>query len=129
MADSIIITTNKGREKLAKASVGAILFPAITQIGFGTGGHDTGTGEPIQPDPAAIAVPGEVLKKNIESYAFPAATTASILGILDHGEGNGHSISAYGLYDSEGDLIVLLHTIPSPKTAETRFERTIINAF
>lgn len=129
MADSIIITTNKGREKLAKASVGAITLPVITQIGFGTGGHSIGTGEPTQPDPAATVVPGEVLKKNIESYTFPIATTASILGILDQSEGNGHSISAYGLYDSAGDLIVLMHTVPSPKTAETRFERTINNAF
>lgn len=129
MADSIIITTNKGREKLAKASMGAITLPVITQIGFGTGGHNIGTGEPIQPDPAATAVPGEVLKKNIEGYAFPIATTASILGILDQSEGNGHSISSYGLYDSAGDLIVLMHTVPSPKTAENRFERTITNAF
>lgn len=129
MVDPIIIMTIKGREKLAKASMGTIALPAITQIGFGTGGHSAGTGEPTQPDPAATVVPGEILKKNIESYAFPIATTASILGILEQTEGNGNSISAYGLYDSAGDLIVLMHTEPTPKTADTRLERTITNAF
>ena len=129
MADPIIITTTKGREKLAKALMGAITLPPITQIGFGTGGHDSGTGDPTQPNPLATAVPGEIVKKNIESYSFPIATTASILGILEQTEGNGNSISAYGLYDSAGDLIVLMHTEPTPKTADTRIERTINNAF
>lgn len=124
MPTSNVVTTNLGREKLAKAHVGDAVLPAITQIGFGTGGHDTGTGEPTAPDPAATVVGGEVLRKNIESYSFPIATTASILGILDFAEGNGNSISAIGLYDSAGDLIALKHTTPKPKTADTRLEIT-----
>lgn len=129
MADSIIITTTIGRHKMAQAHIGDITLPAITQIGFGTGGHDEGTGDPTTPDPAAVIVPGEIVRKNIDSYSYPDATTVSILGVLETTEGNDNSISAYGLYDSSGDLIVLMHTVPSYKTSDTRFERTINNAF
>lgn len=129
MADSIIITTLLGREKLARAQVGDIVLPAITQIGFGTGGHSLETGDPTEPNPAATIVPGEVVKKNIDSYTFPIDTTVSILGVLLPTEGNDQTISAYGLYDSAGDLVVLMHTKPSLKTSDTRFERTINNAF
>ncbi len=129
MADPIIITTIKGREKMAQMQAGTIPLATITQIGFGTGGHDSGTGNIKTPDHNAIIVTGEILKKDIEHHAFPEPTTASYLGILEQAEGNGHSISAYGLYDSDGDLIVLMHTEPTPKTADTRIERTINNKF
>lgn len=129
MQDPIIITTVKAREKFAQAQVGAAPLPAITQIGFGTGGHSVSTGTIIQPDATLNSVPGEVVKKDINSFSFPDTTTASILGILEQSEGNGNSISAYGLYDADGDLAVLMHTEPTPKTGDMRIERTINNAF
>ncbi|MEA4805073.1 phage tail protein [Acetobacterium wieringae] len=123
MADNVI-TTVKGREKLAKAHMGTAALPAITQIGFGTGGHDTGTGLPLTPTGTETVVPGEVLKKNITSFSFPVATTAEIVGVLDYSEANGVSISAFGLYDSAGDLVALKYTTPKPKASDTRLEIT-----
>lgn len=123
MADNVI-TTVKGREKLAKAHMGAATLPAITQIGFGTGGHDTGTGLPLTPTGAETIVPGQVLKKNISSFSFPITTTAEIVGVLDYTEANGVSISAFGLYDSDGDLVALKYTTPKPKASDTRLEIT-----
>lgn len=117
-------TTVVGREKMAQAHMGTALLPAITQIGFGSGGHDIGTGLPTEPTGLETVVGGEVLRKDIESFSFPITTTAEIIGILDFSEGNGVSISAIGLYDSAGDLIALKHSAPSPKAADTRLEVT-----
>ena len=124
MSTANTITTAVARAKFAGAHAGTDTFPTITQIGFGTGGHDTGTGLPTQPTGLETAVGGEVVKKNIESINTDAGVVAEVLGILDFAEGNGVSISAIGLYDSDGDLISLKQTAPSPKTAEKRMEIT-----
>jgi len=118
------ITTAKARAKFAAAHAGTAALPTITHIGFGTGGHDTNTGLPTQPTGLETAVGGEVVKKAITSVNTDAGVVAEVLGILDFAEGNGVSISAIGLYDSDGDLICLKHTDPSPKTAEKRMEIT-----
>lgn len=119
-----VVTTVIGREKLAKSHVGEEALPPITEIGFGTEGADPITGDPTMPTGNETAVGGEVVRKNIEGYTFPIPTTARITGILDFEEGNGNSISAIGLYDSEGDLIALKHTTSKPKSADTRLEIT-----
>ena len=124
MPTQYVVTTATGREKLAKAHVGDISLPAITQMGFGTEGADPITGDPTMPTGNETEVGGEVVRKNIEGYTFPIATTVRITGILDFEEGNGNNISAIGLYDSAGDLIALKHTTAKPKSADTRLEIT-----
>jgi hypothetical protein len=124
MSTANTITTAAQRSKFATAHATSGVLPTIAEIGFGTGGHDTGTGLPTQPTGLETAVGGEVVKKAIASVNTTVPTTAEVLGILDFAEGNGVSISAIGLYDSDGDLICLKHTEPSPKTAEKRMEIT-----
>ena len=124
MSTANTITTVVARGKFAAAHAGTDTLPTITHIGFGTGGHDTGTGLPTQPTGLETVVGGEVQKNAITSVNTTVPTTAEVLGILDFAEGNGVSISAIGLYDSDDDLICLKHTEPSPKTAEKRMEIT-----
>ena len=124
MSTANTITTATQRAKFATAHATSGVLPIIAEIGFGTGGHDPGTGLPTQPTGLETAVGGEVVKKAITSVNTTVPTTAEVLGILDFAEGNGVSISAIGLYDSDGDLICLKHTEPSPKTEEKRMEIT-----
>lgn len=124
MSTANTITTATQRAKFATAHATSGVLPTIAEIGFGTGGHDTGTGLPTQPTGLETVVGGEVVKKAITSVNTTVPTTAEVLGILDFAEGNGVSISAIGLYDSDGELICLKHTEPSPKTAEKRMEIT-----
>lgn len=125
MSTANTITTIIARAKFAAAHAGTLTLPIIEKIGFGTAGHDGGTGLPLTPTGLETAVPGEILKKDIESIDVTTApTTAQVLGVLDFAEGNGESISAYGLYDSDGDLICLKYTQQSPKTDEKKFEVT-----
>ncbi|MBW2672333.1 MAG: phage tail protein [Deltaproteobacteria bacterium] len=113
------VTTNIGREKLAKAHIGLITLPAITQIAFGNGGVDT-SGNPIPPDGTETTVPGQFILKDVSSVEFVPPTTARIHGELAYDEGNGENVSACGLYDSEGDLIALQTFAVIPKTSSLR---------
>lgn len=113
------VITTVGAAKIAASGT----FPTITQIGFGTGGHNPITGDPTTPDIAATVVPGEMIKKSIASFLI-TGSIANTYGILDQADANGVSISAYGLYDGSGDLIAIMHTTPSPKTDDTRIEVT-----
>ncbi len=111
--------TTVGATKIA--SLGT--FPTITQIGFGSGGHNAVTGDPKAVDIALTAVPGEVIKKSVEVFS-KVGTVSQAFGILEQSEGNGETISAYGLYDADDDLIALTYTTPSPKASDTRIEVT-----
>ncbi|MBK5244282.1 MAG: hypothetical protein JJE18_04525 [Eubacteriaceae bacterium] len=94
-------------------------FPTITHIGFGTNGHDHATGDILTPNISATVVPGEVINKTIESFQLLDIDTAETFGTLDFSEGNGNSISTYGLYEGS-NLIALFYATPSPKTTDTR---------
>lgn len=124
MAIKYTVTTIKGREKLAKGHAGTDTVTAITEVGFGTGGHNTITAVPTIPTGEEIEVSDEVVKKAITGVTFTAPATITVTGVLDFSEGNGSDISAYGFYDADGDLIVLTHTEPTPKTASIRITET-----
>lgn len=107
MAIEYAATTIVGRTKFAKAHRGDITLPALTDVAFGDGGHDPVTGEPIPPIESLAAVPGEFIRKPIASSNFPVPTTLNIVGILGLDEGVGKYVSAFGIYDSDGDLILV----------------------
>lgn len=117
MANSI--TTVAGREKFAKAHAGAQALPKIVQVGWGSGGHNTSTGQPIAPTGNEAIVPGEFLKKAIDGYTFPVSTTIRFNVSLLATEGNGNNVSACGLYDEAGTLIAVKTFTPKAKDNET----------
>jgi len=90
-------------------------FPTINYIGFGTKGHDPYTGDTLILSVSETVVPGEILKKSITSFNLIAAKTAETSAELDFSDGNGNSISSFGLYENT-NLIALYYASPSPKT-------------
>ena len=116
-------TTETVREKFAKAHIDQAVLHEITQIAFGNGGHDGG-GEPIEPDGTETQVPGEFLKKSIESSEYEDLATAKIIGELDYNEGNGEEVSACGLYDANDDLVGLKTFYPINKDDEMKIKVT-----
>lgn len=117
MANSV--TTKKAREKFAKAHGDGTAIPQITQVAWGDGGHDTTTRDPIQPTGDLLTVPGEFLKKNIDSISYPTTTTLRINVDLEKAEGNGYDVSSCGLYDAAGDLVAVKNFAPKAKDNET----------
>lgn len=106
MANSV--TTIAAREKFAKAHAGTAALPKVTQVAWGTGGHDPANGDAVIPPTAdLIAVPGEFLRKVIDSQSFPVSTTARFTSTLTGEEGNGKDVSACGLYDEAGTLVAV----------------------
>lgn len=121
MSTENTVTTLKAREKFAKAHAGVATLPTIAQIAFGDGGHDA-LSETIPPTEDIVAVPGEFIRKNIESIELPITTTVRVLGALGFAEGIGKQVSAVGIYDSEGDLVGVKTFSPKAKDADTRIE-------
>jgi Phage tail-collar fibre protein len=112
------VTTRAARVKFAKAHGDGTVLPKITQVGWGTGGVDSG-GNPTQPADTLTAVPGQVLKKNIDSFSYPINTTTRFQVSLTKTEANGSAISSCGLYDSAGTLIAVKHFPAKVKDGET----------
>lgn len=119
------VTTVKAREKFAKAHGGDQTLPTITQIAFGNGGHNTSTGEAIPPDDSDIEVPGELIKKNINSHSYPINTTLQIIGdVTDNDIGIGDDISSCGIYDSDGDLVAIKTFEPKTMSVDMKIKVT-----
>lgn len=121
MSTENTVTTIKTREKFAKAHAGQIALPTITQIAFGDGGHNV-LDEPIPPTDDLVIVPGEFIKKDVETVELPVDITIRVTGALDFTEGIGKRVSAVGLYDSDGDLVGVKTFTPKNKDADTRLE-------
>lgn len=102
MAQGVI--TEIGRRKLCQAHAGDIALPKITHMAFGDGGVD-GTGSVLGTSGGEVSLRNELMKKTIDSYSFPIATTCRYSVRLSKSDLAGESISEQGLYDEDGDLV------------------------
>lgn len=118
MAQGVI--TKKGREKLCKAHAGDISLPPITQMGFGSGGIDSG-GVVIATTGEEVALRGELLIKNIDSHTYPETTTARYSTRLTKTELANQTISEMGLFDSDGDMVAYKTFLPKGKDDDMEF--------
>lgn len=101
-----VVITKKAREKLVKARAGAIQLPKIVGMAFGNGGVDA-AGTVLSPTEDQSALSGELYRKEISGYDFPADTTCRYTCALSESELAGEEISEIGLYDEEGDIVCI----------------------
>lgn len=104
MANSV--TTVLAREKVAKARAGDIILPKIVQMAFGSGGVDE-IGTPLPPSENSNSLGNELLRKNIDSYSYPIATTCKYRGVIEKTELIGANINEIALVDEDGDLVAI----------------------
>ncbi|KEI16827.1 hypothetical protein G8S49_01560 [Clostridium botulinum C] len=116
------ITTNKARQKLAKSHYSGSTVPKITMAGWGTGGVDI-NGDVIKPSSAAAQVAGEIIKNKIKtstlsqdglSVIFTAELMPGEAGVLNQ------KISTVGLYDEEGDLVLIKNFTPKQMDTDSK---------
>ncbi len=100
------VVTNVAREKLAKARAGLASLPIITKMAFGDGGVDA-EGVPIAPSGTDTTLKNELLRKTIDGYTFPIATTGRYSCTLLESDLIDDNISEIALIDSEDDLIII----------------------
>lgn len=125
MATDNTVTTLIAREKFARTHGGDRSLPAITEIAYGTGGHNPTTGEVIPPESNAVTVPGQIIQKAINTHSYPDSQTLQVVGdVSDTDIGAGDDISACGLYDSEGDLVALKTFAPKTMSVDMKIETT-----
>lgn len=116
-----ITTTTLAREKYAEALAGTNNVVVVSDIAFGNEGHDA-EGEPIDPDPDWIEVPGELLVKPLESFEVVDGVIVDMFGILEQDELIGSDISSAGIYDNDGDLLAVATFNPIPKGDDDKLE-------
>ena len=99
-----------GRTKILRARAGEITLPKIVGFAFGSGGSNGSTvlspGETLKNEFLRKAVDGHTLKTNENKCEYYC------------------TISEIGLYDSEGDIIMIANFLPKGKDSNVsmRFE-------
>lgn len=120
MANSV--TAAKARAKFAQAHGTTGTLAKVVKMAFGDGGVD-GSNQPIAPvtgDPVAgISLGNELLRKNLESVAYPVPTTVRFEGKLAEIELNGYDISEVALVDENDDIVAIKTFTPKGKDAES----------
>lgn len=109
-----------GKTKILRARAGEITLPKIEGFAFGSGGSDGST----------VLTPGETLKseflrKALDGHTLKASENkCEYYCTLNGSEANGKSISEIGLYDSAGDIVMIVNFLPKGKDSNIsmRFE-------
>lgn len=96
--------TKVGKTKLLRARAGEISMPKVTGFAFGTGG--------VTPEgavrPVGEGLKAEFLRKTIDNYVLDAENgKTKYYCTLSEKEAVGKAISEIGLYDAQGDIIMV----------------------
>lgn len=98
------VTTTQARTDFAKARAGEIPLPKITHMALGTGGHQLGdVTKPVPPNPDAISLEAEVLRKVVTvTRNVTAVNYKCEIGPL---EANGVIFTEAALIDQNGKVV------------------------
>lgn len=105
MTDNQVITL-AARKKMLRARAGEIQLPKIVGFVFGDGGVDE-LGEIIPPQDSDTELRNEILRKKYDSYTMLDDTTCRYMCTIGENELPGSEISEIGLYDADGDILVI----------------------
>ena len=105
MTDNQVITL-AARKKMLRARAGEIQLPKIVGFVFGDGGVDE-SGGIIPPQDSDTELRNEILRKKYDSYTMLDDTTCRYMCTIGESELPGSEISEIGLYDADGDILVI----------------------
>ena len=128
MSNTNATITAASRQKMVKARAGAITLPPITKMAFGNGGVD-GQGNPISPSESATGLNNELLRKNIDGFIFPTATSCRYTCTLSELELAGQNINEVGLIDSAGDFVAIKTMTNKGKDSDLEMTFTVDDIF
>ena len=130
MSSTNAVVTTVSRQKLVKARAGALQegLPPITKMAFGNGGVD-GSGTPVAPSESATALGHELLRKNIDGYTFPTATSCRYACTLTESELAGMSVNEVALVDSDGDIVAIKTMTNKGKDSDLEMTITVDDIF
>lgn len=105
MTENQVITL-AARKKMLRARAGEIQLPKIAGFVFGDGGVDS-LGSVIVPLDNESQLKHEILRKTYDSYTMLDDTTCRYMCTIGEDEIPGSKISEIGLYDVDGDILVI----------------------
>lgn len=126
MAQNQIITV-QARKKMLRARAGEIQLPKIVGFVFGDGGVEDG--EVITPLESESALKHEILRKPYKSYSAVDDTTYQYICEIGESELPDAKISEIGLYDSDGDILVIKRFSEKGKDADLSMAFWMNDAF
>lgn len=127
MSDNVIITIT-GRKKLARAWAGDASLPRIVGMAFGDGGVDR-DGAVITPTKGQTTLNHELLRKAIGSHSYPEEATCRYSATLAEGDLMGAMISEQGLYDADGDIVIIKNFSVKGKDSDMEMTFELDNVF
>jgi phage-related tail fiber protein len=119
------ITTNRYRQRLARAMAGSVALKPIKFMAFGDGGHDPATLKAVAPNPDQTALNHELLRKPLSAITHEDAFSVTGTGAVDYSELIGRAISEAALIDSDGEIVGIKNFAPKIKEGDERYETSV----
>ena len=111
------IITVAARKKMLRARAGEIQLPKIVGFVFGDGGVNA-SGEVISPLESESKLKQEILRKVYDKYTILNDTTCRYECTIAESELPNAEISEIGLYDKDGDILVIKRFSKKGKDAD-----------
>ncbi len=111
------IITVAARKKMLRARAGEIQLPKIVGFVFGDGGVNA-SGEVISPLESESKLKHEILRKAYDKYTILDDTTCRYECTIAENELPNAQISEIGLYDKDGDILVIKRFSKKGKDAD-----------
>ena len=111
------IITVAARKKMLRARAGEIQLPKIVGFVFGDGGVNA-SGEVISPLESESELKHEILRKVYDKYTILDDTTCRYECTIAENELPNAQISEIGLYDKDGDILVIKRFSKKGKDAD-----------
>lgn len=119
MASTVV--TNAYRTRLADFHAGVSPLAPFGYMAFGDGGHRP-DGTPKAPDPDAIALGHEMLRKPLTSITRPSLYTVECEGRIEPGELTGEKVSEAALLDADGQVVAIKTFAPKTRDADELYQ-------
>ena len=115
MADAVV--TLIAKKKMMRARAGEAALPKVVGMAFGSGGVNT-SGAVITPLETQTTLNNELLRKEIDGYAFLSDKKCRYTCTLSNSDLAGTYLSEIALYDEDGDLIAIKNFLSKGKDAD-----------
>ena len=115
------VTSNAYRRRIAKHMADNSPLPPFGFMSFGDGGHNPDL-TPKAPNPEAVALAHELLRKPLSSITQPTPYTVECEGRIDAGELTGAYVSEAALLDADGQIVAIKTFAPKIREADELYQ-------
>lgn len=109
------------RRRIAKHMADNSPLPPFSFVAFGDGGHNADL-TPKAPDPDALGLAHEVMRKPLAGITQPTPYVVECEGRIEAGELTGIYVSEAALFDADGQIVALKTFAPKIREADELYQ-------